>query len=392
MDYEKKYKEALERAKGIINYYKECNRSDETAIEDLEQIFPELKESEDERVRKWLIKYFNKADFNGMLEYVNGIKSEDIIAWLEKQDEIDKTSYEIAEKEKQEFVGDGFIKCYADFQDFKEGETYWLEYIGNDNYNVRSDNLLGKTYHITPCQLYTIFKKQTWLEKQGEQKHINDTDEKIVKVAKDTSILDMVEPNFHEGDWIVCQKEVCQITHREEGYNLLTTIYGIKKLPQNERILSTAHLWTIDDAKDGDVLVSKDNRPFIYNGKYDTFFVGAYCGINCVGDSFVLAQEKCRWTAREGVKPASKKQRIHLFQKIKEAGYEWNAEKKELKLLISNGGDFESNNSKQKPTWSDEDEENLQHCCGAVFAADYYTYEDKQDMGKWLLQLKTRLS
>ena len=84
--------------------------------------------------------------------------------------EIDKASYEIAEKEKREFVGDGFIKCYADFQDFKEGETYWLEYLGNDNYNVRSDNLLGKTYHITPCQLYTIFKKQTWTEKQGKQK------------------------------------------------------------------------------------------------------------------------------------------------------------------------------------------------------------------------------
>jgi hypothetical protein len=90
-------------------------------------------------------------------------------------------SYETAEKEKREFVGDGFIKCYADFQDFKEGETYWLEYIGDDKYNVRSDNLLGKTYHITPCQLYTIFKKQTWLEKQGEQKSLDDVVKEITK-------------------------------------------------------------------------------------------------------------------------------------------------------------------------------------------------------------------
>lgn len=45
----------------------------------------------------------------------------------------------------------------------------------------------------------------------------------------------------------------------------------------------------------------------------------------------------------------------------------------------------------QKPTWSDEDEENLQHCCTAVFAADYYTYEDKQEIEDWLKSLKERL-
>lgn len=74
-------------------------------------------------------------------------------------------NYDEAEKEKTDFVGDGFIECHADFLDFKEGNTYWLEYIGDDMYNVRSDNLLGKTYHITPCQLYTVFKKLTWFEK-----------------------------------------------------------------------------------------------------------------------------------------------------------------------------------------------------------------------------------
>lgn len=126
----------------------------------LETLHPELKEPEDERIRKFLIKWIQDNYYHGNTE----IPTKTLIGWLEKQGEIDKISYEIAEKEKREFVGDGFIKCYADFQDFKEGETYWLEYVGNDNYNVRSDNLLGKTYHITPCQLYTIFKKTTWLE------------------------------------------------------------------------------------------------------------------------------------------------------------------------------------------------------------------------------------
>lgn len=34
-----------------------------------------------------------------------------------------------------------------------------------------------------------------WLEKQGEQKSVNYADEEIVEAVKDTSVLDMVEPN-----------------------------------------------------------------------------------------------------------------------------------------------------------------------------------------------------
>ena len=128
----------------------------------LEEIFPELKKSEGDSIRKELIGFLRNNP-NG------NYTCEEMAAWLEKQSE-HLENYDEAEKEKADFVGDGFIKCYADFQDFKEGETYWLEYIGDDKYNVRSDNLLGKTYHITPCQLYTVFKKMTWLEKQGEQK------------------------------------------------------------------------------------------------------------------------------------------------------------------------------------------------------------------------------
>lgn len=214
-NYEQKYKEARGRAIAKIETYNHLGNT--SAVKSICEIFPELRESEEEKIRKELISFLEgfyanknkdrwlawleKQDankeyvfrplagttienaveqaltqgavvlaFNGFYTPVKGKTSEKILAeyenWLEKQGNIDKASYDLAEKEKREFVGDGFIKCYADFQDFKEGETYWLEYLGNDNYNVRSDNLLGKTYHITPCQLYTIFKKQTWLEKQ----------------------------------------------------------------------------------------------------------------------------------------------------------------------------------------------------------------------------------
>lgn len=160
----KRYDEAVKEAS--IAYKDEDKHLKAT----LERIFPELKESEDEKIIKWIIDDIRHNMYNEPLnnsEYKK--KAAKVIDWLEKQGK-HLGNYDKAEKEKSNFVGDGFIKCFANFLDFKEGETYWLEYIGDDKYNVRSDNLLGKTYHITPCQLYTIFKKLTWLEKQGEQK------------------------------------------------------------------------------------------------------------------------------------------------------------------------------------------------------------------------------
>lgn len=162
----KRYDEAIERARALNNG-EDVDVEAGTTI--CEYIFPELKESEDERIRKAIIEFFELQDDNTTYSF---IPKKDIIAWLEKQGK-HLENYDEAEKEKADFVGDGFIECHADFLDFKEGKTYWLEYIGDDKYNVRSDNLLGKTYHITPCQLYTVFKKLTWLEKQSKHSILN---------------------------------------------------------------------------------------------------------------------------------------------------------------------------------------------------------------------------
>ena len=44
----------------------------------------------------------------------------------------------------------------------------------------------------------------------------------------------------------------------------------------------------------------------------------------------------------------------------------------------------------EKTKWDDKDEELLQHCCGAIAAADYYTLEDKEEMENWLKTIKQR--
>lgn len=78
MNYEQKYKEALERAKAEQEtFLKRGNISAKTAIE---RIFPELRESEDERIRKEIIQFLQlpHPQFVGKRNY------EEWIAWLEK--------------------------------------------------------------------------------------------------------------------------------------------------------------------------------------------------------------------------------------------------------------------------------------------------------------------
>jgi hypothetical protein len=406
-----------------------------------EAFFPMFKESEDEKIRKGLIDFFSEP---GRKEYIlnGGFTINDITTWLKKQGEMDMESYKTAEDEKREFVGDGFIKCYADFQDFEEGETYWLEYIGNDNYNVRSDNLLGKTYHITPCQLYTIFKKQTWLEKQGEKltlpkwrykkdntpllrdslilnkygcvakspagalisdvwvidyaelaklpkEEFEEQGEKkpivvpkfregdriieksfdecgcgTIKEIKDGKYIfddgsfvnieeqnlwqlveqkpmDKVESKFKVGDWVVSPNgvywhidkisnnryEVTSNTGESSNWNLDTNIY---------------HKFTIQDAKDGDVLSYRDGQwIFIYKEKIDNnsfYYHALYSTIHqdlTINDSgFTLLGD--------AIVPATNEERDILMKAMASAGYTFDFEKKELKK------------TEQKPTKSSD--------------------------------------
>lgn len=155
----KDYKKILEGVVNIVNNIEKSDIGFANICAFIGENCPELKKPEDEIIRKKLLKMFNDMERDESILDDYGLDKLKTITWLEKEGKQKYVNFDEAEKEKSDFVGDDFIKCYANFQDFKEGETYWLEYMGNDNYNVRSDNLLGKTYHITPCQLYTIFKK-----------------------------------------------------------------------------------------------------------------------------------------------------------------------------------------------------------------------------------------
>lgn len=94
---------------------------------------------------------------DGYLTDQNGISWSCTPKWF---NEYIQSNTEWAEEEKTRFVSGQFLQCKLSFDGFKKGEHYWLEYVGDDMYVGRSDNILNQKFHITPRQLYTLFSQQ----------------------------------------------------------------------------------------------------------------------------------------------------------------------------------------------------------------------------------------
>ena len=150
-------------------------------------------------------------------------------------------------------------------------------------------------------------------------------------------------PKFKVGDWIVYDTDSFTLlikSVRDVNYYF----HQGASLPI-KHIDEHYHLWTIQDAKDGDVLVSDLGNPFIYNGKIEFSFLGAYIGISRNGEIRLDIFPSTSWTSMNNVSPATKEQRELLFTKIKEIGYEWDTDKKELKKIQPH---YDINNFKPK--------------------------------------------
>ncbi|MBQ7911856.1 MAG: hypothetical protein IJ363_13865 [Clostridia bacterium] len=80
MNYEQKYNEALERAQ------KATRAGSDVAMDIVQYIFPELRESEDERMLRTIIRGFENWKSNGNLLF-NLTDVDDILAYLERQKE-----------------------------------------------------------------------------------------------------------------------------------------------------------------------------------------------------------------------------------------------------------------------------------------------------------------
>lgn len=140
-DYKEKYKEALKVIEGLYNTVKYMSSSDALlTCQTIEKAFPELHESEDEKIRKELISFITDRK--------NWFPKEETkaswIAWLEKQ---------------KEFVS-------ADFDDVWETADCEELTAPLDKYSKDAIKKMCHAWYDKGIEL----ERRNWLEKQGEQK------------------------------------------------------------------------------------------------------------------------------------------------------------------------------------------------------------------------------
>ena len=145
-----------------------------------------------------------------------------------------------------------------------------------------------------------------------------------------------IKPKFKIGDWIVNNddKSVCQIT--QIVYSKMNTdlyvYYHTNGYFAND-FEKDYHLWTIEDAKPGDVLMCESGWTCIFKDS-DLFneMFSSYCFMSTDLDFMPLSSECHTLDSRVNGKltPATEKQHNLFFKKMKDAGYGWNPDKKEL--------------------------------------------------------------
>lgn len=155
-----------------------------------------------------------------------------------------------------------------------------------------------------------------WLEKQGELKPIN----KFVS-------------KFQNGQWIVWQNKCYKVNYNGCGYELIDQ-NGFSTSLEYGTIDESAHLWDVaKDTKDGDILAyvtdEEDLWLMIYRSLYEPYEGHVHYHALLVNNDFSDKGTCC--ICIDDLHPATQKQCDILFAKMKEEGFEWDAEKKELK-------------------------------------------------------------
>ena len=171
---------------------------------------------------------------------------------------------------------------------------------------------MGNEYPDSECLLFPSKDCRTWKGWKSPVKH-----------------------KFEVGDWVTdgtCKVKIADINNTYYWYSKNCILGEIESIDKNY------HLWTIEDAKDGDILVTTKVRscPFIYRKtSYNNNLAYYYAGIDGNGNfcEGCLKRTLFHFGSVENVVPATKEQRDLLFAKIKEAGYQWDVDKKELRKI-----------------------------------------------------------
>lgn len=321
----KSYDKAIERAKKLYG----------NGI--IEEIFPELKESKDKRIREAILNGLIDCRDAPDLGWSNfgGIHINDCIAWLENQGDKDKLIQELGEYK------------------VKYTQEVLEKYI--NNMSNKDDERLRKT----TIAFLKDFAEQgyenaveciDWIEKQGEQKPQGKSALEAIK-EENVDNANKVEPKFKVGEWIASNlsnsSNLLRIIGIDETNYEVVTPQGSTGVPSIRYIDKHFHLWTIEDVRDGNVLVCDIDKAeiggdveklpnivstiFIFKKLINSRdYIHSYCHLY---DKRFLGLQRTMYynSFVYNISPATKEQRDLLFKKIKEAGYGWDTEKKELK-------------------------------------------------------------
>ena len=255
-----------------------------------EEIFPELKESKDERIKKAIIEFFESEDDNTTYSLV---RKKDIIAWLERQGE--QAPLQTNER--------AWLYLVSDVLTWKDGIGQYLD-------DPRVQELAKKLCSKYAQKLYNP----------------SNTGKNKPKSA------DKIEPIFKVGDWVVDNcGYVWKIEERLNQFYILKGVEGWRMKTKIDWVDDTFHLWTIEDAKDGDVIhfgtVTAIFKKYIGREKCI-----CYCSF-CEDGGFEIPIENGEDNVYGcyNATPTTKEQRDTFMKAMNDAGYEWDAEKKELK-------------------------------------------------------------
>ena len=284
---------------------------------------------------------------------------------------------------------------------------------------------------VTPNEMVADIKKYLAYKKTIEQKPIIDIDGILTANNFDKMFQNCNVHKFNVGDWIThnTAKFIFKIINVGfNGYEVVNRENYKKTISFNNE--DNFHLWTIEDAKDGDVLVASDGSLFIFAKVKDN---SAYYHFSlCKNGSKEISDGKHSWETAKCCHPATKEQHDFLFEKMYEAGYEWDETKKKLKRIEEeyDGEDYgidslfhtqrilEKTLGKvdgyqtddgilshkcaitavkklyaQKPTeWSEEDEDNLNMAIYFMRSENTpYSPTDVEPVVEWLCGLKQRM-
>ena len=156
----------------------------------LETLFPELKESEDEKIREELIEYIRKTTCVNFIGKCSKKEAEKFIAWIEKQEGCEYIKKDWLEHIKQSWYKEGFI-------DGKYSGGTSKEWTISDAATLKElidflENGTAKLQHDLTRYANWLKNQFTPIEKQGEQKPSDDEMKALLRTEYEKGRADAI--------------------------------------------------------------------------------------------------------------------------------------------------------------------------------------------------------